>query len=134
MIEIIEVKTKRQLKKFVEFPNKLYKGNKYYCPPLAFDEMGTFIPKKNPAFEFCESRQYLAYKDKKLVGRIAGIISYPHCAKQKRKTHLCEDKCIKRKRNASVNQCIPKKIKLFVFFMLCRKICRYSSIKYLNRH
>lgn len=84
MIEIIEVKTKKQLKKFVEFPNKLYKGNKYYCPPLAFDEMGTFIPKKNPAFEFCESRQYLAYKDKKLVGRIAGIISYPHCAKQKR--------------------------------------------------
>jgi hypothetical protein len=61
--------------------------------------------------------------------RIFGI-----CAKQQRKTHLCEDKCIKRKRNAAVNQCTPKKIKLFVFFMLCRKICRYSSIKYLNRH
>ena len=61
--------------------------------------------------------------------RIFGI-----CAKQQRKTHLSEDKCIKRKRNAVVNQCIPKKIKLFVFFMLCRKICRYSSIKYLNRH
>lgn len=85
MIEIVEVKTKRQLKQFVEFPNKLYKGNKYYCPPMASDEVNTFIPGKNPAFDFCESRQYLAYKDKKIVGRIAGIISYAHNERQNTK-------------------------------------------------
>lgn len=85
MIEIVEVKTKKQLKKFVEFPNKLYKGNKYYCPPMAGDELNTFIPNKNPAYDFCESRQYLAYKDKKLVGRIAGIISYAHNERQNTK-------------------------------------------------
>ena len=72
MINIVEVKNKKQLKQFVEFPNKLYKGNKYYCPPMAQDEFNTFLPDKNPAFDYCESRQFLAYKDGKLVGRIAG--------------------------------------------------------------
>lgn len=78
MIKIVEVKTRKQLKQFVEFPNKLYKGNKYYCPPMASDELNTFIPEKNPAFDYCESRQFLAYKDNKIVGRIAGIISSTH--------------------------------------------------------
>lgn len=78
MIKIVEVKTRKQLKQFVEFPNKLYKGNKYYCPPMASDELNTFIPEKNPAFDYCESRQFLAYKDNKIVGRIAGIISSAH--------------------------------------------------------
>ena len=67
MVTIVEVKNKKQLKEFVEFPNKLYKGNKYYCPPMASDEFNTFLPNKNPAFDFCESRQFLAYKDDKIV-------------------------------------------------------------------
>lgn len=79
MVEIVEVKTRGQMRKFVEFPNKLYKGNNYYCPPMAQDEWDTFNPKKNPSYEFCESKQFLAYKDKKLVGRITGIINHIHC-------------------------------------------------------
>lgn len=85
MIKIVEVKNKKQLKTFVEFPNKLYKGNKYYCPPMASDEINTFIPSKNPGYEFCESKQFLAYKDNKLVGRIAGIINYAHIERQNKK-------------------------------------------------
>lgn len=85
MIKIVEVKTRKQLKQFVEFPNKLYKGNKYYCPPMASDELNTFIPEKNPAFDYCESRQFLAYKDNKIVGRIAGIISSAHNERHKTK-------------------------------------------------
>lgn len=85
MINIVEVKNKKQLKQFVEFPNKLYKGNKYYCPPMAQDEFNTFLPDKNPAFDYCESRQFLAYKDGKLVGRIAGIINQAHIERQNKK-------------------------------------------------
>lgn len=84
MIQIVEVKTKKQLKQFVEFPNKLYKGNPYYCPPMAGDEVNTFTEGKNPAYDFCESRQFLAYKDGKLVGRIAGIISQAHIERHKK--------------------------------------------------
>ncbi len=85
MIKIVEVKTKKQLKAFVEFPNKLFRGNEYYCPPMASDEVNTFIPEKNPAFDFCESRQFLAYKDNLIVGRIAGIISYAHIERSNKK-------------------------------------------------
>lgn len=85
MIEVKEVKTKRELKAFVEFPNRLYKNNPYYCPPMAGDEMNTFIPQKNTAFDFCEAKEFLAYKDGVLVGRIAAIISYAHIKKTGKK-------------------------------------------------
>jgi GNAT superfamily N-acetyltransferase len=73
---IAEVKNKSDLKKFVEFNINLYKGNPYHVPGLVVDEEMTLSEKKNPAFDFCESVYYLAYKDKKVVGRIAGIINH----------------------------------------------------------
>ncbi|MDR0831221.1 MAG: N-acetyltransferase, partial [Prevotellaceae bacterium] len=75
MINIKEVKTKRELKKFVKFGTDLYEGNPYFCPPLVFDEMNTFNPKKNPVHEFSQHVMYLAFKDDKIVGRICGIIN-----------------------------------------------------------
>ncbi len=75
-IEIKEVKTKRDLNKFIAFPDRLYEGNKYRVPQLHAFEKSTLSPKKNPAFEFCEARYWLAYKNSEIVGRIAGIISH----------------------------------------------------------
>lgn len=74
-ITVREVTTKRDLKKWIEFPNKLYKDNEYFVPFLATDEAETFSPDKNPAYAFCESKQFLAYKGEQIVGRIAGIIN-----------------------------------------------------------
>ena len=76
MITIKQVTTQKQLKQFVQFGIDLYKDNPYFCPPLVFDEINTFNPKKNPAHEVCEFVNYLAYKDKQIVGRITGIINY----------------------------------------------------------
>jgi GNAT superfamily N-acetyltransferase len=75
-IVIKEVKSKKDLKKFVAFPYKLYKGNKYWIPQLKKDEMKLFQKEKNPAFEFCDAKLWLAYKNEKVVGRIAGFINY----------------------------------------------------------
>lgn len=75
-VEIHEVKTKKELKQFIEFANQLYKECENYCPPLFVDELDIFSPKKNPAFEVCEAVCYLAYRDGKIVGRIAGIINH----------------------------------------------------------
>jgi GNAT superfamily N-acetyltransferase len=72
---ISEVKTRKELKKFVQFGIDIFEGNEYFCPPLIFDELNTLDSKKNPAFEVCEAVYYLAYKDGKIVGRIAGIIN-----------------------------------------------------------
>ena len=74
-VEIREINTKRDLRKFIEFANTLYKDCPYYCPPLFFDEMNCFDPEKNPALEVCEYQLWMAYRDGKPVGRVAGIIN-----------------------------------------------------------
>jgi hypothetical protein len=74
-IEIREVKSHSDLKKFVNFPYGLYAGNKYWVPPLRLDEMNTLRTDKNPAFEFCDARYWLALQDGKICGRIAAIIN-----------------------------------------------------------
>ena len=75
-VKIVEVIDKSSLKKFVEFNIELYTGNPYHVPGLMEDELMTLRKDKNPAFEFCESVYYLAYKEDKIVGRIAGIINH----------------------------------------------------------
>ena len=65
-IRIIEVKTKKQQKEFIEFPLRLYKGNPFFVPPLYGDEKKLFTDKNtynliaNPVYE----------NDRKNVGRI----------------------------------------------------------------
>ena len=76
-VEIREVTTKKDLRKFVKFNIDLYAGNPYHVPGLIDEEMMTLDPKKNPAFEVCDSVYYLAYKDGKVAGRIAGIVNRP---------------------------------------------------------
>ena len=77
-VEIREIQpTRRNLLKFVHFPiDTLYRDSKYFVPPLVTDELNTLRPDKNPAFDFCEAVYYLAYRDGKIVGRIAGIINH----------------------------------------------------------
>jgi len=75
MIRVIEVQTKKQLSEFIKFPDKLYKGNKYRVPQLHIYEKSSLSPDKNPAFDFCEAKYWLAYENNKIVGRIAGIIN-----------------------------------------------------------
>ncbi|MCP5052464.1 MAG: hypothetical protein GY940_35175 [bacterium] len=80
-VEIKEVKNKKDLKRFVKVPYPIYKDNEYWFPQLDMDEMEIFNPKKNPAYDVSESRQFIAYKNGKAVGRIAGILS--HVANEK---------------------------------------------------
>ena len=75
-VQIKTVTTKNDLKTFVRFANKLYKGNKYYVPSMPFDDLNTFNPEKNGAYEFCDVELYLAYKDGTVAGRVAAIINH----------------------------------------------------------
>ncbi len=75
MIEIQEVQTRKQLSDFISFPDALYKGNKFKVPQLHIYEKSVLKPDKNPAFEFCEAKYWMAYDNNKIVGRIAGIIN-----------------------------------------------------------
>ena len=75
-ITIRKVESRKDFKTFARFANKLYKGNKYYVPSMPADDLNTFNPKTNAAFEFCEAGFYLAYKDDELVGRVAAIVNH----------------------------------------------------------
>jgi len=85
MITIKEVNTKSLLKEYVKFPFDLYKNHPYWVPPLISDELETFDKTKNPAFKSAEAYFYLAYKDHKLVGRIAAIINWDEVNNQQKK-------------------------------------------------
>ena len=67
--------TKSNLKDFTKFQIDLYDGNPYYVPPLISDDVATLDPATNPAFDFCESVYFMAYRDGKPVGRVAGMIN-----------------------------------------------------------
>ena len=75
-LEIRPVRTRAELRKFVNFPEKLYHDNPYYVPPLVFDQMDTLDQEKGAAQEFCDSVLYLAYRDGEPVGRVAAIVNY----------------------------------------------------------
>lgn len=75
-LEIREITTRKELKQFIEFTNTLYRECEYYCPPLFFDEMNCFDKEKNPALEVCDYKLWMAYRDGKAVGRIAGVVNY----------------------------------------------------------
>ena len=77
-ILIKEVKDKKHFKQFISFPNKLYKGHQYFVPSIKKDEIKTLSKDKNPAFDYCESKLWLAYKNGKIAGRIAGIYNKGH--------------------------------------------------------
>jgi len=84
-LKIEEVTDKRGLKNFIKFPFELYKSNSFWIPPLISDELKTLSKGKNPAFEFCEMKLWIAADEEKIVGRIAGIINHKYNQKTKKK-------------------------------------------------
>lgn len=75
-VQIKTVSSRKEMKIFARFANKLYKGNKYYVPSMPMDDLNTFDKDKNGAFDFSEAEFYLAYKDGEVVGRVAAIINH----------------------------------------------------------
>lgn len=87
MLEIKEIQpTKKNLKAFTKFQIDLYDGNPWYVPPLISDDVQTLSPSLNPAHDFCDQVLYMAYRDGKVVGRIAGIINRQVNEKERERT------------------------------------------------
>jgi hypothetical protein len=74
-VTIHEAVSRKELKRFVKFPFKLYANCAYWVPPLISGEMQTLRKDINPAFDYCEAKYWLAYRDGEIVGRIAGILN-----------------------------------------------------------
>lgn len=76
-VQIIEVNSKKEIKQFIKLQFDLFKGNPYFVPPLIRDEIETFSKAKNPAYNVCDGRLFLAFKDGIPVGRIMAINNKP---------------------------------------------------------
>lgn len=76
MIEVKVVSTKKELEQFVKFQFEIFKNNDFWVPPLIFDEMDTFDKSKNPTLKNCDIRLLLAYKNHKIVGRVAAVVNW----------------------------------------------------------
>ena len=85
-VEIRKVNSRSELKRFIRFNYEFYKENKYAVPDLYDDMLNTFSPSKNAAFEFCEADDFLAYREGKIVGRVAAIINHRANEQWKKKT------------------------------------------------
>lgn len=80
-LSIKEATTLPELRAFIRFPLKLYRGHPYWVPSLLLDDEQTFRRDRNPAFEYCEARYWLAYRGGEPVGRIAAIHNHKHVEK-----------------------------------------------------
>jgi len=85
-IEIREVKTRRDLKKFIFLPEKIHASHPNWVPPIYMDEWKYFSPKKNKAFSYSDTILSLAFRGEKVVGRIMGIINSRYNEHRKEKT------------------------------------------------
>ena len=85
MIQLIEVKTKKELKQFIKLPYTIHKNHKEWLPPLISDEWKIFDKTKNHSFEHCDNILYLAKKNDVIIGRIMGIINHTYNTGNKEK-------------------------------------------------
>ena len=83
-MELREVKTRKEIRDFVNFPLRLYKGNPYFVPCCYADELALFKDDylyRDQADYVC----YSVYDGKKIVGRIVGILQKVSNEKWKQK-------------------------------------------------
>lgn len=77
-IVIKPVCSRSELRKFIHLPAKIHKNHSNWIPPLYSDEWEFFNKKKNKSYEYCDVILLLAFKGKRVVGRVMGIINYKY--------------------------------------------------------
>lgn len=75
-VTVREVTTKQELRRFVDYPNQLYRDVPQFVPAFYGDDLADWDRTKNPAFDYCDAKCWLAYRDGEVVGRIGAILSY----------------------------------------------------------
>ena len=127
-VKIVKVEGKRLLRRFVEFPNELYKDSPYYVPELFGDAVNTLRKDRNAAFEFCEADYFLAYRDGKVVGRIAVILNNAENETDRfyQKSHFLRTKEMKHHKAMAFYDCL-KFVNEAVFTVLVIGISTYLA-------
>lgn len=77
-VQIKQVKSKGDLRKFIYLPDKLHKNHETWVPPLYSDEWKFLNPKENKALSYSDTILFLAFRNNEVIGRIMGIINKNH--------------------------------------------------------
>jgi hypothetical protein len=77
-VDVVEVESAAQLKRFITYPNELYRDDPNYVSPLMIERRDFFDRKKNPFYRAAKTRLFLAVRSGKVCGRIATCINYKH--------------------------------------------------------
>ena len=76
MIEVVEIKDKKEFEAFIEFPFRLYKNHPYWVPQIKKEELEVINRVQNPVFKNADASFFLAYQNGKIVGRIAAMVNW----------------------------------------------------------
>jgi len=85
-VKIKEVKTKTELKTFINLPRKIYRNDPLWVPPIWNDENKLYTEKHNPVLAHSDYTLYLAYDGKEIIGRNLAYIDHNYNSYYKSKT------------------------------------------------
>ena len=84
-IDVVEIRTRKDLRRFVDFTFTLYSQNPHWTPPIIEEEIDTLDQTKNPVFKNAKAHYFLAFKNEEIVGRIAVMINWIEVNELKKK-------------------------------------------------
>ena len=73
MYKVLEAKTPADLRRFIRFPDELYRGCAQYVPALHSDQMHALT--KAASLAYCKRRCWMVVDGRKVVGRICAMIN-----------------------------------------------------------
>lgn len=85
-MEIKIVNSKALLKQYIFLPEKIYKGDARWVPPMYDDEWNFHNPTQNKALSYCDTIRVIIYQNDIPVGRVMGIIHHPYNQQHQEKT------------------------------------------------
>ena len=85
LIDVVEISTRKDLRRFVDFTFTLYSQNPHWTPPIIEEEIDTLDQTKNPVFKNAKAHYFLAFKNEEIVGRIAVMINWIEVNELKKK-------------------------------------------------
>ena len=78
MLKVLQVTTKSELRRFIEFPFSLYQNDKYWVAPIISDQIKFFDKGKNPYYEHSEVELFLVVDENEVKGRISAHTNRNH--------------------------------------------------------
>jgi GNAT superfamily N-acetyltransferase len=71
---IVPVRTRAELRRFVELPYRLYRDDPVWVPPLRIEQRQRLDPRRNPMLQHCTRELFLALDGEQVIGRVAAFV------------------------------------------------------------